>query len=123
MGFGEWLCTQVLKQVPYRHWVFSLPKRLRVHFMINRKLLAKLSRCVWKVLGTYLKQAVPFGDAVPGAAIAVHTYGEFQQFNPHLHLIATDQLVTHIPNNGEQMVRYYDYCSNKSRGIRKKGQH
>jgi hypothetical protein len=27
--------------------------------MFDRKLLAKLSRCVWKVLGTYLKQAVP----------------------------------------------------------------
>ncbi|MEJ2157836.1 MAG: transposase zinc-binding domain-containing protein [Desulfobacteraceae bacterium] len=22
--FGEWLCTQVLKQVPHRQWVFSL---------------------------------------------------------------------------------------------------
>jgi hypothetical protein len=29
------------------------------------------------------------------------------------------QLVTHIPNKGEQMVRYYGY-SNKSRGLRKK---
>jgi hypothetical protein len=58
--------------------------------MFDRKLLAKLSRCAWKVLGTYLKQAVSFDDAVPGAAIAVHTFGDFQQFNPHLHLIATD---------------------------------
>ena len=58
--------------------------------MYNRKLLAKLSRCAWKVLGTYLKQSVPFDDAVAGAAIAVHTFGDFQQFNPHLHLIATD---------------------------------
>jgi hypothetical protein len=30
------------------------------------------------------------------------------------------QLVTHIPNKGEQMVRYYAYYSNKSRGLRKK---
>jgi hypothetical protein len=27
---------------------------------------------------------------VPGAAIAVHTFGDFVQFNPHLHLIVTD---------------------------------
>ena len=33
---------------------------------------------------------IPFDDAVPGAAIAVHTFGDFQQFNPHLHLIVTD---------------------------------
>jgi len=223
-------------------WVLSLPKRLRIYFLFDRKLLAKLSRCAWKVLSTYLKQAVLFDDAVPGAAIAVHTFGDFQQFNPHLHIIATDgcfsgsgtftkspepaskdleelfryevlkilkaegkisdavienmlswrhsgfnvycgptiwpnndkgledlaryiiracfsqermsyipakdamnglakvvykskdgrasitfdaldwlaQLVTHIPNKGEQMVRYYGYYSNKSRGMRKK---
>ncbi|WP_257195244.1 transposase [Acetivibrio clariflavus] len=30
------------------------------------------------------------------------------------------RLVTHIPNKGEQFVRYYGYYSNKSRGQRKK---
>jgi len=30
------------------------------------------------------------------------------------------QLVTHIPNKGEQMVRYYGFYSNKLRGLRKK---
>lgn len=30
------------------------------------------------------------------------------------------QLTTHIPNRGEQMVRYYGFYSNKSRGLRKK---
>jgi hypothetical protein len=58
--------------------------------MYDRKLLAKLSRCARKVLSAYLKQAVSFDDAVPGAAVAVHTFGDFQQFNPDLHLIATD---------------------------------
>ena len=30
------------------------------------------------------------------------------------------QLTTHIPNRGEQMVRYYGYCSNKMCGMRRK---
>ncbi len=30
------------------------------------------------------------------------------------------QLATHIPNKGEQMVRYYGFYLNKSRGLRKK---
>ena len=30
------------------------------------------------------------------------------------------QLIAHIPNRGEQMVRYYGFYSNKSRGLRKK---
>ena len=30
------------------------------------------------------------------------------------------RLVTHIPNKGEQLVRYYGYYSNKAIGLRKK---
>ena len=88
--FGEWLCTEVLKSVPHRQWVFSIPKRLRIYFMYDRKLLSKLSRCAWRVLSVYLRQSVPDDSAAPGAAIAVQTFGEFQNFNPHLHAIASD---------------------------------
>ncbi|MGD8846849.1 MAG: transposase, partial [Desulfobacteraceae bacterium] len=49
------------------------------------------------MLSAYLKQPVPFDDAVPGAAIAVHSFGDFVQFNPHLHLIVTDGCLS---NNG-----------------------
>jgi hypothetical protein len=35
-------------------------KRLRIYFLYDRKLLAKLSICGWKVLSAYLKSAVPF---------------------------------------------------------------
>jgi hypothetical protein len=45
--FGEWLCTEVLKYVLHRQWVFRIPKRLRIYFMFDRKLLTKLSRCAW----------------------------------------------------------------------------
>ena len=69
--FGEWLCTEVLKYVPHRQWVFSIPKRLRIYFMFDRKLLTKLSRCAWKVLNLYLTQAIPYDDAKAGAAVAV----------------------------------------------------
>jgi len=33
---------------------------------------------------------VPDDDAVPGASIAVQTYGDFLNFNPHLHAIVSD---------------------------------
>ncbi|MHC4463083.1 MAG: transposase zinc-binding domain-containing protein [Planctomycetota bacterium] len=29
--FDEWLCEVVLKYVPHRQWVFSIPKRLRIY--------------------------------------------------------------------------------------------
>jgi hypothetical protein len=88
--YGEWLLTNVLKAVPHRQWVFSIPKRLRIYFMYDRKLLAKLSKCGWNVINTFLKSASSYDDAVPGASISVHTYGEFLNFNPHLHAIASD---------------------------------
>ncbi|MDD3890619.1 MAG: transposase zinc-binding domain-containing protein, partial [Syntrophomonadaceae bacterium] len=43
LEFGEFLYTEVLKQVPHRQWVFSIPKRLRRYFMYDRGLLPKLS--------------------------------------------------------------------------------
>jgi len=88
--YGEWLLTEVLKDVPHRQWVFSIPKRLRIYFLYDRKLLAKLSICAWKVMNTYLKSVVSDETGVPGASIAVQTYGDFLNFNPHLHAITTD---------------------------------
>src|SRR5690554_7457278 len=58
--------------------------------MYDRKLLAKLSRCAWKVLCDYLKSSSGDKDSVPGVVIAVQTFGDFLNFNPHLHVIATD---------------------------------
>ena len=88
--FGERLCEEVLKYVPHRQWVFSIPKRLRIYFMFDRKLLTKLSCCAWKVLNLYLTQAIPYEDAKAGAAIAVQSFGDFQNFHPHLHVLSTD---------------------------------
>ena len=90
LEFGEYLYEEVLKQVPHRQWVFSIPKRLRPYFMYDRKLLSKLSKCAWKVLSDYLKCSVSEDDATPGAVISVQTFGDFLNFNSHLHIIATD---------------------------------
>jgi hypothetical protein len=88
--FGEWLCEEVLKKVGHRQWVFSIPKRLRKYFMHDRKLLAKLSKFAWNVLSMYLKLGTTDDNAAPGAVIAVQTFGDDLNFNPHLHMVATD---------------------------------
>jgi len=41
-------------------------------------------------MNAYLRSVVSDADAVPGASIAVQTYGDFLNFNPHLHAITTD---------------------------------
>jgi hypothetical protein len=38
----------------------------------------------------YLTQAAAYDDARAGAAIAVQRFGDFQNFNHHLHVLATD---------------------------------
>ena len=58
--------------------------------MFDRKLLSKLSQCVWKVLSVYLKHAVSDEDADPGAVIAIQSFGDFQNFHPHAHVQITD---------------------------------
>jgi hypothetical protein len=75
--FGEWLCEEVLKAVPHRHFVFSIPKILRRYFLYDRKFLSDLSRCGWESLKEFFKETVPEKGAVPGAVVAISTFGVF----------------------------------------------
>ena len=42
------------------------------------------------MLSEYLKQTVNDDTAVPAVVIAVQTFGDFLNFNSHLHVIAAD---------------------------------
>jgi Putative transposase len=55
-----------------------------------RKLLADLSRSAWKSLKVFIQDAVSENDPIPGAVIAVQTFGDFLGFNPHCHILVTD---------------------------------
>ena len=88
--FGEELIEEVVSKVPHRQWVFSIPKRLRIYFLYDRKLLGKLAKCAWKVLKEYLRKSVGNEDGIPGVVVAIQTFGDMVNFNPHLHIIATD---------------------------------
>jgi hypothetical protein len=88
--FGEWLCQNVIKAVPHRHFVFGIPKILRKYFFYDRRLLLELSRCIWESLKIYYQHCVPGNKSVPGAAIAIQTFGDFLGFNPHGHVLVTD---------------------------------
>jgi hypothetical protein len=65
--FGEWLCGEVLKAVPHRHFVFSIPKILRKYFLYDRKLLTELSRFSWRALNMFLMESVPQKDPIETA--------------------------------------------------------
>jgi len=88
--FGEWLCGSVIKAVPHRHLVLGIPKILRRYFLYDRKLLSELSRCGWESLKDYFSLASRNSTTVPGAAVAIQTFGDFLGFNPHLHVLISD---------------------------------
>jgi len=88
--FGECLCQEVIKAVPHRHFIFSIPKILRRYFLYDRKLLSELSRCAWETLKVFFQETVLEEDAVPGAAVAIQSFGDFLGFNPHCHILSTD---------------------------------
>ena len=91
MEFGEWLCEEVLKAVPHRHFVFSMPKILRRYFLYDRKLLSDLSRCGWEALKALYTTGARDSKAVPGAVVAIQTFGDFPLgFHPHLHILVSD---------------------------------
>ena len=88
--FGEWLCEEVLKAFPHRHFTFSIPKMLRRYFLYDRRILSDLSRSVWACLEEFFQTALPGTGVEPGAVVAAQTFGDFLNFNPHCHILCTD---------------------------------
>ena len=63
---------------------------------------------------------IPVKDTLDGQAKVIYRSKDGRASKTFEALDWLAQLVTHVPNKGEQMVRYYGYYSNKSRGMRKK---
>lgn len=90
---GEWLCQEVVKIVPHRHVVFSIPEILRSYFLYERKLLSELSRCGWEALKTFSSTGVRDQKAVlvenivlsGGSMVAIQSFRDFLGFQHSLH--------------------------------------
>jgi hypothetical protein len=63
---------------------------------------------------------IPAHDSPDGTAKVIYTSKDAKTSKTFDALDWLAQLVTHIPNRGEQMVRYYGFYSNRARGDRKK---
>jgi hypothetical protein len=51
--WGEWMRTTLLLDVPHRQVVFTIPKKLRVFFKFDRRLLGSLCRSALQSLSRY----------------------------------------------------------------------
>ena len=52
--FAEHLYSKIIEDVPHRHTVFTIPKRLRVFFKYDRALLSILFKTAWGALSQIL---------------------------------------------------------------------
>lgn len=84
--FAEHLHQEILKDVPHRHVIFSIPKRLRPFFKFNRSLCSILFGSAWKTLKILYTETSP---GIPGTILTNQTSGESLNFNPHLHGITS----------------------------------
>ena len=87
--WGEWMREGLLLDVPHRQVVFTIPKRLRIFFMYNRRLLGSLCRLALRSLTRYFG-FVAGRDVMPGVIAAIQTFGERINLHPHLHFLVTE---------------------------------
>jgi Transposase zinc-binding domain/Putative transposase len=86
--YGEWVEQRVLEPVPHRQYVFTLPRLLRPLFGRHRTWLGELCRIAARLLLEAYALAAP--GARPGLILFVQTFGDLANFNPHVHVLATD---------------------------------
>jgi len=87
--WGEWMRERLLLDVPHRQVVFTVPKRLRLFFKYDRRLLGELCRAVLRALTRYF-EIVAGSALMPGAIAAIQTFGDRINFHPHLHFLVTE---------------------------------
>jgi len=90
--FGELLTETILYPVPHRHLTLGIPKMLRPYFRHDRDLLKDLCRIAHESLLQYLRATLDLPDGIPGIVMTIHSYGEYLDWHPHLHLLMADGL-------------------------------
>jgi len=70
--------------------VFTIPKRLRLYFRFERRLLGDLCRAAARTVITVYRAASGRPDAVPGMVGAIQTFGQLIHAHPHIHALVTE---------------------------------
>ena len=75
--WADWAGEELLEQVPHRQVVLTIPKRLRIFFRYDRRLLGDLAACAWRAIRLYFKVYNDDEPVVPGGVGFIATAGEF----------------------------------------------
>ena len=91
---SSWIAACVCHDVPHRQFVFTIPRVLRGIFRKRRHLLTHLFHIATSSLQHAFRAQLDLPDGRIGAVAAVHTFGDYLIFHPHLHILAADGLFT-----------------------------
>jgi hypothetical protein len=87
------LVESVLLPVPRRQVVLTIPKRLRIYFRVDRRLLAELARAAARAITDVVRVSTGEPRGAPGIILALQTFGQDLTFHLHIHALATEGLV------------------------------
>jgi hypothetical protein len=104
--WAEWAGEELLEDEPHRQVVFTIPKRLRIYFRYDRKLLGELASCAWRALRLYLAAFFDREDITPGGIGFIQTSVELLRFHPHVHLLMADG--AWLPDGTFRHLLYFD---------------
>jgi hypothetical protein len=88
------VAEHVCAEVPHRQFVFTIPKRLRIYFRFERRLLGDLRRAAARTVITVYRAASGRPDAVPGMVGAIQTFGQLIHAHPHIHALVAVRCAT-----------------------------
>ena len=88
-SFGLHVAEDICRPVPHRQFVWTIPKRLRLHTRFDRKLLGKLCSCAWTCIQAEVRRLLGRQDVLPGMVAAIQTHGELLHWHPHFHVLLT----------------------------------
>jgi hypothetical protein len=80
----------VLEEVSHRQYVFTIPKRFRIFFKYDRKLLGKLARVSWETVREVFVEEIDYEDVYPAMIGGIQTFGDLTNFHPHIHALIPD---------------------------------
>ncbi len=94
---GAFIADEICAPVPHRHLVLTIPRLIRNTFKFNRALLDELYHAAHSAITAWLRQRTgqpdlsacgAQADGQPGLVVAVHTFGDFLFWHPHVHVLA-----------------------------------
>ena len=95
--------SEKLLNLPHRHCTFTIPEDLRNYFLQNRALLGLLFESAYEAYSAVLSDVVNSRrrragrkeiDCKTGLVSILHTFGRSSDWNPHIHCLALEGVLT-----------------------------